>query len=557
MNDAPAAAQGTDDAAVRTVAMSPFDDQRPGTSGLRKTTERFRTPHYLAAFVQAIFDVRPIDSPVVLGGDGRFFGAEAAQTIIRLAAANGAKRIVVGRDALLSTPAASHLVRARNAWGALVLSASHNPGGPDGDFGVKFNGPNGAPAPEAVTDAIFARTGQLTAYRLAGLPTADLSRVGEQPLGGTTVEVVDPAADYADLMERLFDFDRISALLRKPGFRMVFDAMHAVTGPYAREIFERRLGATGVVLRGDPLPDFGGGHPDPTPAHAAELSALMFGAQPPRFGAASDGDGDRHLIMGPNFTVNPSDSLAIILANAELIPGYRGRVAGVARSMPTSRAVDEVAARLGLPCFETPTGWKYFGSLLDAGRITFCGEESAGAGSDHVREKDGVWAVLYWLNIMAARRQGVVQVVHEHWARFGRHAAQRLDFEGLPAEPAAVLVERLRSKLDTLPGTTLAGRLVEACDDFAYVDPIDGSETARQGVRLVLSGSGRVVFRLSGTGTSGATLRVYLDQYVAATDLQGLPAETLTLPLEQAARAALALVEADRLLGPLAPTHRT
>lgn len=548
---------GDDLAAAREVPITPFEDQRPGTSGLRKTTQRFRTPNYLEAFVQSIFDVQPITGPMVLGGDGRFFGSEAAQTIVSLAVANGAERIVVGRDALLSTPAASHLVRQRSAWGALVLSASHNPGGPEGDFGVKFNGANGAPAPEAVTEAIFERSRSLTSYRTAGPLPIDLSTIGEQRIGRTVVEVVDPAAAYADLMEQLFDFGRISSLLKTPRYRMVFDAMHAVTGPYAREIFERRLGAADVVLRGDPLPDFGGGHPDPTPANAKRLTSLMFGASPPDFGAASDGDGDRHLVMGPRFVVNASDSLAVLLANAELVPGYAGRVRGVARSMPTSRAVDVVAERLGLPCFETPTGWKYFGSLLDAGRITFCGEESAGAGSDHVREKDGVWAVLYWLNLVAARGQGVAEIVADHWAQYGRHAAQRLDFEGLPSDGAAELMDRLRRSLGDLPGADLGGRTVETCDDFDYVDPVSGATSRQQGVRLFLADGGRIVFRLSGTGTSGATLRVYLDQYVTAPDLHVLSAQALTLTLEQAALAALTRADASFMAGRLEPTHRT
>jgi len=419
--------------AGQTVSIKAFLDQRPGTSGLRKKTATFQQPHYLAAFVQAIFNVVPPHGALVLGGDGRYFNDQALQIIIRIAAANGCPRVIVGRSGILSTPAASHLIRSRGAVGGIILSASHNPGGPEGDFGVKFNGPNGAPAAEALSEAIYAATRTLNAYAISEAAPVGLSSLGEERAGGLTVEVVDPAAAYADLMERLFDFDLIRDLLRTSGYRILFDAMHAVTGPYAREILERRLGAEDAVLRGDPLPDFGGGHPDPNPHNAPEMMGRMQAADAPQFGAASDGDGDRHMIVGPGFVVSPSDSLAVMVANAELVPGYRGRVTGVARSMPTSRAVDRVAEALGVPCYETPTGWKFFGSLLDAGAITLCGEESAGAGSDHVREKDGLWAVLFWLNIVAARRIPIQALIEDHWATYGRHGYARLDFEGVPA----------------------------------------------------------------------------------------------------------------------------
>ncbi len=539
---------------VRSVTAGPFDDQRPGTSGLRKSTRQFQTPHYLATFIQAVFDICPIDGEIVLGGDGRFFTEPAAQEILRIAAANGAKHAVVGQGGLLSTPAVSHLIRSRGAWGGIVLSASHNPGGPDGDFGVKVNGPNGAPAPEDVTEAIFARTRQISEYSIFDGASLDLAQLGVHHLGPLAVEVVDPAADYADLMERLFDFDRISAFLRAPTGGLLFDAMHAVTGPYATEIFCRRLGAPeSAILRGAPLPDFGGGHPDPSLANAKALAARMNAEDAPAVGAASDGDGDRHLVMGPSFPVSASDSLAILLANAEHVPGYRGRIAGVARSMPTSRAVDAVAEALGLPCYETPTGWKYFGALLDAGRITLCGEESAGAGSDHVREKDGVWAVLYWLNILAARGLSVEEVVTRHWARFGRVATQRLDWEGLPSDRAADALEALRGKLSSLRGTTVADRVIEGADDFAYEDPVTGARSERQGVRLLLSDGGRVVLRLSGTGTQGATLRVYLDQLNAP---PSQPASVTTMGLEAVAQAVLGGVDPD-LLAQGATLHRT
>ena len=539
---------------VRVVTAGPFDDQRPGTSGLRKSTRQFQAPHYLATFIQAVFDICPIDGEIVLGGDGRFFTEPAAQEILRIAAANGARRAVVGQGGLLSTPAVSHLIRSRGAWGGIVLSASHNPGGPDGDFGVKVNGPNGAPAPEDVTEAIFARTRQISEYRIFDGAGLDLAQLGPQQLGPLAVEVVDPAADYADLMERLFDFDRIAQFLRAPAGGLLFDAMHAVTGPYAAEIFCRRLGAPeSAILRGAPLPDFGGGHPDPSLANAKALASRMNADDAPAVGAASDGDGDRHLVMGPHFPVSASDSLAILLANAEQVPGYRGRIAGVARSMPTSRAVDAVAAAMELPCYETPTGWKYFGALLDSGRITLCGEESAGAGSDHVREKDGLWAVLYWLNILAAGGLSVEEVVTRHWARFGRVATQRLDWEGLPSERAAEAMASLRHRLASLRGTAVAERIIEGADDFAYEDPVTGARSEGQGVRLFLSDGGRVVFRLSGTGTQGATLRVYLDQLDAP---PSQPAGVTTQGLEAVAQAVLGGVDPD-LLTQSTALHRT
>ncbi|MGQ3017220.1 alpha-D-glucose phosphate-specific phosphoglucomutase [Phenylobacterium sp.] len=498
---------------VRIVPISPFDDQRPGTSGLRKSTRQFQAKDYLAAFIQAVFDTRPVDREIVLGGDGRFFSEPATQEILRIAAGNGVRRVVVGQNGLLSTPAVSHLIRSREAWGGIILSASHNPAGPDGDFGVKINGRNGAPAPEDLTEAIFAQTRETSAYMTFDAADVDLARQGIREIGPMTVEVIDPVADYADLMERLFDFDRIVHFLSSTNGGLLFDAMHAVTGPYAKEVFCRRLGAPeSSILRGQPLPDFGGGHPDPTLANARVLAGLMNAEDAPPLGAASDGDGDRHFVMGPGLPVNASDSLAILLANAEYVPGYRGRIAGVARSMPTSRAVDAVAGAMGVPCYETPTGWKYFGALLDADLITLCGEESAGAGSDHIREKDGIWAILYWLNILAARGLSVADLMQQHWARYGRVAAQRIDWDGLPGDRASDAIDTLRRRLGALPGATLAGRLVENADDFAYEDPLTGTRSGQHGLRFTLSDGGRVVIRLSGTGTSSATLRVYLDQ---------------------------------------------
>lgn len=537
----------------RTVSIEAFLDQRPGTSGLRKKTARFQEPHYLAAFVQAIFNVVPPHGSLVLGGDGRYFNDHALQLIIGIAAANGCPRIIVGRDGILSTPAASHLIRSRGAVGGIILSASHNPGGPQGDFGVKFNGPNGAPAAEALSEAIYAATCTLSAYAMVEAAPVDLTGLGETRIGGMVVEVVDPAAAYADLMEQIFDFDLIRGLLRTPGYRILFDAMHAVTGPYAREILERRLGAEGAVFRGEPLPDFGGAHPDPNAHNAPELMRRMRAADAPQFGGASDGDGDRHMIVGPGFVVSPSDSLAVMVANAHLVPGYRGRLAGVARSMPTSGAVDRVAEALGVPCFETPTGWKFFGSLLDAGAITLCGEESAGAGSDHVREKDGLWAVLFWLNIVAARRMSIQAIVEDHWATYGRHGYTRLDFEGVPADQARDLFDHLRARAPDLSGAEVQGRRVERADEFEYVDPVDGSRTSRQGVRLFFDGGGRAVFRLSGTGTEGATIRLYLEQFTMDPGRILEPASTLTAEVEAAASEVAGL--AARLDG-VGPTAR-
>ena len=499
---------------AHTVATTPIEGQKPGTSGLRKKTPVFMAPHYLETFVQAIFDGTggAAGRTYVLGGDGRYFNDRAVQVILRMAAANGAVRVIVGQDGILSTPAASNLIRQRGTDGGIVLSASHNPGGPEEDFGIKFNTPNGGPAAEGVTGAIFDATKALTAYRILDAQDVDLSSPREARLGEMTVEVVDPVADYAALMERLFDFDAIRALFTS-GFSMRFDAMHAVTGPYARAILESKLGAAeGTVLNGTPRPDFGGGHPDPNPIWAKPLMDIMHGPGAPAFGAASDGDGDRNMIVGRNTYVTPSDSLAVLAANAALVPAFADGLNGVARSMPTSRAVDRVAARLGIDCHETPTGWKFFGNLLDAGLVTLCGEESAGTGADHVREKDGLWAVLFWLNVLARRRQPVAEVMHAHWAEYGRNYYSRHDYEALEAEPAQALMETLAARLPDLPGREVAGLVVETADSFAYDDPVDGTSATGQGLRVFFVGGGRVVFRLSGTGTQGATLRVYLER---------------------------------------------
>jgi len=523
---------------IRTIPTRAFPDQRPGTSGLRKKVAVFRQPHYLENFVQAALETLPgvAGGTLVLGGDGRYHNRAAIPVILKMAAANGAARLLVGRDGLLSTPAASCVIRRRGAAGGIILSASHNPGGPRGDFGVKVNGANGGPAPAALTEALYERSRALAAYRILDAPDVPLAQTGQASLGGMTVEVIDPVADYAALMERLFDFDAISALLADSPFRMRFDAMHAVTGPYAREILERRLGAPpGTVIRAEPLEDFGGEAPDPNRVHARDLVALMQAPDAPDFGAACDGDGDRNMILGRGVFVTPSDSVAILAANAHLVPGYRGGLKGVARSMPTSRALDRVAERLGIRCYETPTGWKYFGNLLDAGLVTLCGEESFGTGSDHVREKDGLWAVLFWLNILAARREPVETIVRAHWRTYGRDFYARHDYEGLDPIAAQCLTKRLRERLPELPGRRLADYAVRFADDFSYTDPVDGSVSRGQGVRIGLANDARLVFRLSGTGTEGATLRVYLERYEPDASRHGQEPSQALAGLAQAA----------------------
>jgi len=500
---------------IKTLSTTPFDDQKPGTSGLRKKVPVFQQPRYLENFIQAIFDTQTgyEAAPLVVGGDGRYHNRTAIQTILRLAAANGCKQAIVGQGGIFSTPAVSHLIRKHKAFGGIVLSASHNPGGPDGDFGVKFNSANGGPAPEKVTDAIYDRSRVIDRYHTLESPDIDLDRLGTTAVGDMRVEIVDSVTDYAALMESLFDFASIRAMFAG-GFRMSYDAMHAVTGPYAREILENRLGArAGTVINGVPLEDFGGGHPDPNLEYAKELATLMFSADAPDFGAASDGDGDRNMVLGRHFFVTPSDSLAVIAANAGCAPGYRQGLKGVARSMPTSQAVDRVAAQLGMACYETPTGWKFFGNLLDDGKITLCGEESFGTGSDHVREKDGLWAVLFWLNILAARKEPVADIVREHWEQFGRNFYTRHDYEAVASDAANGLIEALRAQLSQLPGQRFGAYEVEYADDFSYQDPVDGSVSSKQGIRIGFKGGSRIVLRLSGTGTEGATLRIYIESY--------------------------------------------
>ncbi|OIQ94464.1 phosphoglucomutase [mine drainage metagenome] len=512
---------------IRTIATRPFSDQKPGTSGLRKKVPAFQQPHYLENFVQSIFDSvsAPKGSTLVLGGDGRYYNRTAIQIILKMAAANGFGQVLVGRGGILSTPAASCVIRKYQAFGGIILSASHNPGGPDGDFGIKFNGSNGGPATEAVTDTIFAKSKALSSYRILEAADVPLDSLCETTLGDMQVKVIDPVSDYADLMESLFDFAAIRSLLQG-SFKIKFDAMHAVNGPYAREILERRLGAaSGSVMNAVPLEDFGGGHPDPNLTYAHDLVEIMYGADAPDFGAASDGDGDRNMILGKRFFVTPSDSLALLAANATLVRGYSGGLAGVARSMPTSAAVDRVAHALDIPCFETPTGWKFFGNLMDAGKVTLCGEESFGTGSSHVREKDGLWAVLFWLNILAVRKQSVEIIVREHWARFGRNFYSRYDYEGLPTEAANGVMQHLRDSFATLAGTAFGRYSIQTCDDFSYTDPVDGSISKGQGVRILFGDGSRIIFRLSGTGTEGATLRVYLEAFEADVSRHPLDAQ--------------------------------
>ncbi len=530
---------------IVTVATTPFEGQRPGTSGLRKKVPVFQQRHYAENFIQSIFDALEAyrGKTLVVGGDGRFHNREIIQAVVRMAAANGFGRVLAGRGGLLSTPAASHMIRSNGAFGGIILSASHNPAGPDGDFGIKYNAGNGGPAAEKITEAVFARSKVIAEYRTTDTADIDLDRLGSTKVEGMAVEVVDPVADYQRLMQTLFDFDAIRDLFRS-GFRMRFDAMHAITGPYATAILEDQLGAApGTVVNGVPLADFGGHHPDPNLVHARALYDLMMSPAAPDFGAASDGDGDRNLIIGRNQFVTPSDSLAMLAAQAHLAPGYAKGLAGIARSMPTSAAADRVAAEIRIPCFETPTGWKFFGNLLDAGLATICGEESAGTGSNHVREKDGLWAVLLWLSILARRRRSVAELVREHWTLFGRNFYSRHDYEAVDEAAAQGLVKHLRDRLPRLAGASLAGMPVKTADNFAYDDPVDGSTTRDQGIRILFEDGSRIVYRLSGTGTAGATLRVYIERYEPDASRHGQETQAALAPLVAQSRS-LAEIEA-------------
>ena len=534
------------------VASTPFKDQKPGTSGLRKKVSVFQGKHYLENFVQSIFDTQAdlAGGLLVIGGDGRYYNDTAIQTILKMAAANGVARCLVGHKGLLSTPATSAVIRKYSANGGLVLSASHNPGGPKGDFGIKFNVSNGGPAPESVTEAIFARSQIIESYKTLSTNDIDLNTLGTQSLGNMSIEIIDPVKDYADLLETEFDFDAIRNLIAGD-FRFAFDAMHAVTGPYAIELLENRLGApNGTVINGTPLPDFGGGHPDPNLAHAKELLAMTQGNDALDFAAASDGDGDRNMILGKNCFVVPSDSLAILAANATLFPAYKNGIPGVARSMPTSQATDRVAEKLGIECFETPTGWKFFGNLLDAGRIAFCGEESFGTGSNHVREKDGLWAVLAWLNLIAKKNTSVQSILDEHWATYGRNYYVRHDYEEVEIDKAKTVMDQLEAQLPKLIGSQLHGRVVSYADNFSYTDPIDNAVSSHQGLRIGFSDGARLVFRLSGTGTQGATIRVYLESYEADISKQHLSSEEA---LSELVAIALEVSQIEEITGRKAP----
>ena len=548
---------------IHSIPTKPFNDQKPGTSGLRKRVPAFQQPHYLENFVQSIFDTiaAPPGATLTLGGDGRYYNREAIQIILKMAAANGFGRVLVGQSGILSTPAASCIIRKYQTYGGIILSASHNPGGPDGDFGIKYNTANGGPAPEKVTEAIFANSKKISQYRILQALDIELDAIGESDIGGMQVQVIDPVVDYADLMASLFDFNSIHGLLNS-GFRMKFDAMHAVTGPYAKEIFLNRLDAPAdSVMNVVPLEDFGGGHPDPNLTYAHELVEIIYGDNAPDFGAASDGDGDRNMILGKHFFVTPSDSLAVIAANAKLAPGYAKGVAGIARSMPTSAAADRVAAKLGIPCYETPTGWKFFGNLMDAGKVTLCGEESFGTGSDHVREKDGLWAVLFWLNILAAKqqsdaqqlkaRQSVEQIMMAHWAQFGRNVYSRHDYEALPSDAANGVMQHLHASFNQLTGAQFGRYTIKTCDDFSYTDPIDGSVSTGQGIRILFSDGSRIVFRLSGTGTEGATLRIYLEAFEPDVNQHHLDAQ---VALAELIKIALQISELTKRTGRDKPT---
>ena len=522
---------------IVSVPTRPFPDQKPGTSGLRKKVTVFQQAHYLENFVQAIFDsiAAPQGATLVLGGDGRYYNRQAIQVILKMAAANGIGRVMVGRGGILSTPAASCVIRKYKTFGGIILSASHNPGGPEGDFGIKFNSSNGGPATETVTEAIYAKSKSLSQYKIVDAADVPIDTLGSSKLGTMTVEVIDPVNDYAELTESLFDFAAIRALLAS-GFRIKFDAMHAVNGPYAVEILQRRLGAPADCLMNCvSLEDFGGGHPDPNLTYAHELVEIMYSSNAPDFGAASDGDGDRNMILGNKFFVTPSDSLALLAANATLVPAYKNGLAGVARSMPTSAAVDRVAQALNIPCYETPTGWKFFGNLMDAGKVTLCGEESFGTGSNHVREKDGLWAVLFWLNILAVRHQSVEKIVYEHWSRFGRNVYSRHDYEGLPTDVAQGVMSHILACFDKLAGASFGKYTVKMCDDFSYTDPVDNSISSKQGVRIIFTDDSRIIFRLSGTGTEGATMRIYLEAYDADVSRHKLDAQVALAELIQIA----------------------
>jgi len=498
-----------------TISQS-FSDQKPGTSGLRKSTKRFLSPNYLENYVESIFRTLPgvEGGTLIIGGDGRYGNKYAIQVILRMAAAHGISKVISTTNGILSTPAASNLIRNCGAIGGIILSASHNPGGLDADFGVKLNGPNGGPASEALSDAIYACTKNIDEYYTVDSPKIDLSKVGNYRIGGLIVEIIDGVDDYIKLMENIFDFDQIRKLISSE-FHIVFDALNAVTGPYAKRILEDLLKAPkGTVRNSIPLEDFGGAHPDPNLTYAKDIADLLLQEDFYSFGAACDGDGDRNMILGRSCFVNPSDSLAVLTANSKCVPAYSKGIVGVARSMPTSAAVDVVAKDINIPCYETPTGWKYFGNLLDKNQITLCGEESFGTGSNHIREKDGLWAVLFWLQILAHKKCSVSELMTNHWITYGRHFYSRHDYEEIPSDVANKLYSRLESILPNLISKPFGNSSIIKADNFSYTDPIDNSISSKQGLRILLKDGSRVILRLSGTGTKGSTLRIYFEKYI-------------------------------------------
>ena len=522
---------------IKTVSTKPYQDQKPGTSGLRKKTTVFtENPNYLQNFIQSLFNVIDVKNKrLVVGGDGRFYNKKAIQIILKMAIAGKAKEIIVGQNGYLSTPAASVEIRKNKTNGGIILSASHNPGGKNGDFGIKFDGKNGAPAPESLTNAVYEETKKIDSYKIADIADIDLSKIQTLTVDKTKIQIIDPVKNYADLMEKLFDFKAIKALF-KSGFTLRYDALHAVTGPYAKEIFENRLGAKkGTVKNGKPLPDFGGGHPDPNLTYAKDLVDFMYSDKAADMGAASDGDGDRNMVLGKKFFVNPSDSIAILAANADLTKGYKGKISGVARSMPTGKAIDLVAKAKGWDAYEVPTGWKFFGSLMDDNRIVFCGEESFGAGSNHIREKDGLWSILFWLNILAKTGLSVRQVVEKFWAEYDRCYYSRYDFEGVEADKAKQMMDELIKKLPTLKGTIVDDLTIKKADEFSYTDPVTKEKTAHQGIRIFFKTGERIIFRISGTGTQGATIRIYFERPVKDKSLLNKDPQKMLSPLVKAA----------------------
>lgn len=499
---------------LKIVKTTAYTDMKMGTAGLRKKSKVVLQENYLENFVQSVFDaiggVKGLT--FILGGDGRYYNKIAIQKIIKMSAANGMKKVIVGQNGFISTPASSHVLLMNKADGGFVLSASHNPGGINGDFGIKYAVASGGQCPTAVSDKIYEISKTITEYKTLDVPDVDLSRLGTQKLDNMEIEVIDPVKDYVDMMEHIFDFEALKKLFAG-GFTMVFDAMNAVTGPYARRIFEEILGAPeGSVLNYVPLEDFGGLHPDPNLIYAKSLVDLMYSDKAPDFGAANDGDGDRNMILGKKFFVTPSDSLAILTDNYKLIPAYKNGIYGVAKSAATSTAVGRVAEALNIGYYEVPTGWKYFCNLMDSNRITFCGEESFGTGSSHIREKDGIWAVLFWLSIIAATGKSVQEITEEHWKKYGRSYYMRNDYEALDVETANQLMADLEARLPQLAGQTFGSYRVAEAKPFVYNDPVDGSST-KNGLIVYFTDKSRIVYRLSGTGTNGATLRVYLERY--------------------------------------------